>query len=146
MKKLGFLAVVVLVLLIGMASAGTCCASRYGEDRIYMHSFNFRGDDYRTYFTFDQVKDYSNKEITEIKLPKTFPQIIDIAINQAKKIDNNSEWRVYSVTLDKYSYSSSEFWFYRISLRNADNAYIDLIATLDGQMGKLVKLKEIPIE
>lgn len=146
MKRLGFLAVVILVLLIGAVSADTCCASRYGEDRIYMHTFSFRGEDYRTYFTFEQVKEYSNKEIEEVKLPKTLHQIIDIAISQAKKIDNNSEWRVYSITLDRYSYSSNEFWFYRISLRNADNAYINLIATLDGQTGKLVKLKEIPIE
>lgn len=147
MKKISGLIIIVIVLFTGYAKAEICFASRCTiNDRVYTHSFNYDGAEYRTFFTQDQIDDFEGKDISEIELPKTLDEIIDIAKTEVSKLNKNADWKINSITIDGYNCYNSKFWFYRINFRESDCGYVTVIVTLDGKPGKMVELKEVPVE
>ncbi len=132
-------AFLITILLISTAFA---CRSAFSQQ--LSSNFHYNNKNYKVSLSIKNLYSSSDFNIEKSEFPKQISEIIKIAKVLMKRIDNEQNWEIQNITLNRYNYNNATYWYYQIKLR-ANNVYSYLNIGINGEQPDIYRIDEVLI-
>ena len=138
-KKVLLLSAVLVFMFGSFLDARLLCNNKKGISS----NFTYKNKQYKTNLPLCELSESSQIDVNNSKLPKEISEIVGVGKRVLKKVDSAQSWELQSLTLNKYNYQHTTFWYYQLNFNASNQFYVYINVGLNGEEPEIYRIDEV---